>query len=528
MRDLARRTPAWAITALLGVLYLILAPYSPDLAAASYRSNLFASVGFSIWDNSWYGGHHLPAYSLLAPGLGALIGPRLLTAISMTVAAALFAALIDGAFPSRATRIAAVWCAIGLGIQMLSSRVAFDLGLAIGLGALLAARRGHMWPALGLTVLCSLASPVAGAFVALAFLAWGLGGRSRVWAGALTAAALLPIGLLVIMFPEGGTQPFVPSAFWPALLGVVVVGFLVPPERRVLRIGVALYAGALIASYVIPTAVGANSDRLGAIFAGPLAACVLVTATPSGRRWIALLVLAPFLFYWQANEPVADYAAAASDPGVKAAYYAPLLGELSRLGIGYGATPARIEVVPLATHWESRWVAPHVMLARGWERQLDRYRNPLFYEEPAALTPQRYREWLTANSVSYVALPDAKVDYSSEREAALLRGAAPPYLRPLWSSDHWRLFAVAGAAPLVSPPAVMSAVSTDSVTLRVPAAGSYLVRVHFTPYWKVTPQGCVSEAPGGWTSVLARRAGTVRLVISFSLERVLDHSARCS
>ncbi len=87
-------------------------------------------------------------------------------------------------------------------------------------------------------------------------------------------------------------------------------------------------------------------------------------------------------------------------------------------------------MVPLATHWESRWVAPHVMLARGWERQLDRYRNPLFYEEPAALTPQRYREWLTANAVSYVALPDAKVDYSAEREAALLRGAGRrPYLR---------------------------------------------------------------------------------------------------
>ena len=527
MRDLARRAPAWAITALLGVVYLILSPYSPDLAAASYRSHLFASVGFSIWDNSWYGGHHLPAYSLLAPALGALIGPRVLTAVSMTIAAALFAKLIDGAFGSRATRIAAIWCAIGLGIQMLSSRVAFDLGLAIGLGALLAARRGRMWPALVLSVLCSVASPVAGAFVALAFLAWGLGGRSRAWAGTLTAAALLPIGLLVVMFPEGGTQPFVPSAFWPALAGVVVVGFLVAPEHRVLRIGVALYAGALIASYVVPTAVGANSDRLGAIFAGPLAACVLITATPSGRRWITLLVLAPFLIYWQANEPVADYAAAASDPGVKASYYAPLLGELSRLGVGYAATPARIEVVPLATHWESRWVAPHVMLARGWERQLDRYRNPLFYEEPAALTAQRYRQWLTANSISYVALPDAKVDYSSEQEAALLRSRSPAYLRLIWSSAHWRLFAVSGAPPLVSPPAVMSAAGTDSVTLRVPAAGSYLVRVHFTPYWKLTPHGCVGEGPDGWSRILTRGAGTVRLVISFSLGRVLDHSTRC-
>jgi hypothetical protein len=168
------------------------------------------------------------------------------------------------------------------------------------------------------------------------------------------------------------------------------------------------------------------------------------------------------------------------------------------------------------------------MLARGWERQLDRYRNPLFYEESVPLTAQRYREWLDSNSVSYVALPDAKADYSAEREAALLRGSPPSYLTPVWSSDHWRLFAVSGAGTLVSPPAVMSAVSTDSVTLRVPSAGSYLVHVHFTPYWKLTPEGCVSEAPEGWTNVLARRAGTVKLLISFSLGRVLDHSARCS
>ena len=65
---------------------LIVAPPSPDLAAASYRSDLFARVGFTLWDNGWYGGHHLLGYSLLAPALGALLGPRLLAALSMTVA----------------------------------------------------------------------------------------------------------------------------------------------------------------------------------------------------------------------------------------------------------------------------------------------------------------------------------------------------------------------------------------------------------------------------------------------------------
>ena len=54
-----------------------------------------------------------------------------------------------------------------------------------------------------------------------------------------------------------------------------------------------------------------------------------------------------------------------------ASYYTPLIGELHSLGIGYGARPARIEVVATVDHWEARWIAPHVMIARGWERQLD-------------------------------------------------------------------------------------------------------------------------------------------------------------
>ena len=62
-----RRPPAWTLTALIAVVYLIVAPQSPDLAAASYRSHLFSQLGFTVWDNSWYGGHHLPAYSVLAP-----------------------------------------------------------------------------------------------------------------------------------------------------------------------------------------------------------------------------------------------------------------------------------------------------------------------------------------------------------------------------------------------------------------------------------------------------------------------------
>jgi len=527
-----RLPPAWTITAALGIVYLILAPQSPDLAAASYRSSLFSSAGFTLWDNSWYGGHHLLAYSLLAPALGSLIGPQPLAAIAMVAATALFALLIDGCFSSRATRIAAAWFALGASVALLSSRVPFDLGLAIGLGALLLARRKHLLLALGMSVLTALASPVAGAFLALAFLAWALSGPARTWPVALTIAALAPIGALTIAFPEGGTQPFAASAFYPDLVGVLVVAVLVKPldtqvPARVLRLGVWLYALALIGSYVLPTAVGGNVDRLGAQAAGPVAALALVGASRWRRR--LLLVLAPFLLYWQATAPVTDFASTLSNPSVNASYYAPLVSELHALGVGYDARPARIEVVATADHWEARYVAVHVMIARGWERQLDTFRNGLFYEESKPLTAARYRAWLSANAISYVALPDAPLDYSAHAEAGLLRAGPPSYLREVWRSRHWRLFAVLDASPLAQAPAVLTSASSDSLTLYAPRPGAYTLRVRFTPYWALASgSGCVTRATQEWTTVQARRAGSFHLVIRFSLARVFSDAPRCS
>jgi len=529
-----RLPPGWTITAALATVYLIAAPPSADLAAASYRSNLFSRVGFTLWDNSWYGGHHLPAYSLLAPALGALVGLHLLAAIAMIAATALFGALIAGRFPRAAARGAEAWFAAGTSVALLSNRVPFDLGLAIAMGALAVLVRGRMRTALLLTVLAAVASPVDGAFLALAYVVWALTGTRRAWAAALLVAALAPIGLLALAFPEGGNQPFAASAFYPALAAVLGIALLIPREQRTLRAGALLYAAALSGSYLLPTAVGGNADRLGALMGAPVIALMLLAGSTIGRRPRLLLAASPLLFYWQANAPLTDFSAAISGPASGASYYAPLLGELRALGVGYGARPARIEVVPVVDHFEARWVAPAVMLARGWERQLDVYRDGLFYS--GSLSAARYRAWLGEEAVSYVALPDARLDYSARGEARLLRGQlpggagrAPAYLREVWHSRHWRLFAVREPRPLLEGPAVLRSVGTDSFTLLATSAGTSLVRIHFTPYWKLASgSGCVSRAPGDWTRVEARTPGSVRVVIAFSLTRVFSHGPRCT
>src|SRR5204863_124058 len=138
---------------------------------------------------------------------------------------------------------------------------------------------------------------------------------------------------------------------------VVAVGFVIPNQARVVRIGVALYALAMVASFALATPLGGNVVRLGALFAGPVLAAL---AWRSNRRALALLALP--LVYWQWVAPVDDWARAAGDASVHERYYDGLIGFLGAQRGG----PFRMEIPFTDNHWESRWVAPHVPLARGW------------------------------------------------------------------------------------------------------------------------------------------------------------------
>ncbi|MGA9315825.1 MAG: hypothetical protein WBV77_14500, partial [Solirubrobacteraceae bacterium] len=269
-------TLALGVAIPLALAYLILAPPAGDLAAATYRSDLFARVGLTTWDTGWYAAHGywLPGYSLLSPALGALLGVRLLLALSAVAACTLFALIAQRVFATAAARLAAAWFALGFCVGLLSGRVPYDLGFAIGLASVLALMREALPAALVLAVLTSVASPVAGAFLGLAGLAIALadlrGGRvlenavPPARAGgivsffrhttdsktrrdergpderrrhghreiqaqadlrrglALCAAALLPVLALGIAYPNGGYEPFAVSAFWPALAGVLL------------------------------------------------------------------------------------------------------------------------------------------------------------------------------------------------------------------------------------------------------------------------------------------------------------------
>jgi hypothetical protein len=237
-----------------------------------------------------------------------------------------------------------------------------------------------------------------------------------------------------------------------------------------------------------------------------------------------LIALAVPLLYWQWVAPVQNWVQTRGDPSTQRAYYAPLVAELRARQAREG--PFRVEIPFTANHWEARYVAPVVPIARGWERQLDIARNGLFYDGP--LTAARYRRWLDEQGVRYVALPDAPSDDAGRAEAALVT-TGHAHLAEVWSNEHWHLFAVPGARGLARGPARVTAIGPDRVDLRASGPGTVDLRVRFTPYWTLrTGRGCVSRAPSGWTRLRLRAPGTVRLRAAFSLRRIGASSADCT
>lgn len=170
-------------------------------------------------------------------------------------------------------------------------------------------------------------------------------------------------------------------------------------------------------------------------------------------------------------------------------------------------------------------MAPEFPLARGWERQLDIKYNALFYD--GTLTAARYDAWLHQVAVRYVAVSDKDLDYSAKQEVALIdRGL--PYLRPVFRTRHWRVYAVRDPTPIVEGAATLTELGSDWLTVQGLRPGTATVRVHYSPYWAVVHgSGCVAP-DGSFTKLTVRQPGPMKLAMRFSLTRIGAHSVRCS
>jgi hypothetical protein len=504
------------VAAALGGLYLIVEPSSADHAAQVFRSGLFEAEGVSAWNNFWFGGHHLPGYSLLFPPLASLIGPRLVGFVATVAASLLFAAIAYRRWGDRAA-FGVVWFAAGASISLYTGRLTFALGVPIALAAVFAAQRGWRLPAIGLAALCPLASPVAALFLACGAVGYALAERRRQGLELATAAGGMTIAL-ALAFPEGGSEPFDASSFQPALLMAVAVFLALPRDEKLLRYSVAVYAAVLAAAFLVQSPMGGNATRMGSLLLGPALAFGLWR-----RQRFALVLLVPVLVYWQWSPVVRDLEEVRAQPSVEAGYYAPVRDFLR--GAPHHSA-YRVEVLPAAHHWESAYVPRGIYIARGWERQLDRKLNPLFYDE--ALTASEYRNWLDDLGVGYVAVPDAPLDYAAESEAALIaRGL--PYLEKVFTSADWSVYRVRDPAPLAVGAGDLVKLTPEGFVVDADAPGTVLVRVHWTPYWSIEQgTGCVEQSPGGFTTLEVTEPGRFRVGVDFAPLRALDRGPRCA
>lgn len=498
-----------------------------DWPAQLFRVELFRQAGLTLWNGQWYGGHYTWGYSVLFPPMAAWFGPMTVGIASTVLASFFLAAILRRSF-GRVGPYAACWFAVAATVNLAVGRLTFGLGMAIGLLAVLALQRRWRVTSVLAAVATPLASPVAGAFLGLAIAAYFLDQCLRRHAGKparvalpaiLTTAAITPILVTAVLFPDPGSFPFRGGHFLGVVGSSIGLVIFLPRQARVLRIAAALLALTAVPAYLIANPLGGNLARLSIFFVAP----ILMAALWNRRRWLVLLAALPLSMWVVVPGAAADVARSLDDPSADAAYHLPITSFVKVAGGEIG----RIEIPFTKGHWETAYIAPEIPLARGWERQIDRDRNPLFYEE--TLSAADYHAWILDNAVRWVALPNVDLDHSAGAEAALLETDLP-WLDLRLTTDDWRLWEVADAQPLVDEPARLIADTADGITIEVPEAMSVIVRSRYTPYWSVSAgSACVEESDTGLTRVVAREPGVITLQPEFSLQPLLDRGgSSCS
>ncbi|MFG2956272.1 MFS transporter [Streptomyces sp. NPDC048291] len=554
------RHPVLSVTALAGVLHIIwfftFANSGGDLAAQDAWAEFVGRHPDSAYNLAWYGGMHPVSYSVVSPYLMSLIGVRTTMMLAGTVSAGLLTLLL---IRSRAVKNP-LWAALAgvfaLICNALSGRVTFGLGTMFALAAVGAV---FCWPyrwrykrwakalvAAPFAALATMSSPVAGLFVGLVAVALFLQKRRPgAWALGLAPAAVVAVSAW--LFPFSGTQPMgFGSVIMPLTYGLLCL-FLVPKEWKTVRLTAAVYSLGVVLVWLVSSQIGSNISRLPMLFAGATLIAALPYTVPRSRRYYTVVLAFLGVCGWISYKSVDDIIHT-TPTASWARELAPLVHQLQQVG----AEKGRVEVVPARSHREASALAPYVNLARGWNRQADMERNPLFYDD--SLNSANYHEWLQRWAVHFVVVPkdNPDGDGGGDRERALVQRGMP-YLKQIWGDANWQLFRVTDPVPLAEPDAVVDSAEQGELTIEVRKAGRILIRIPYSPWLSIVDadgkslkapreteaskhradgepktytnvNGCLMETPEDakgdkWTMLLAPRAGTYRLASPYQLPR---------
>jgi hypothetical protein len=510
-----------ALAAVLTALVVGLAPPGTDFAAHAYQTSLFARGGYDIWNNDWYAGRYeFVTYSVLYYPVASVFGMALVAVVGQAIAVGAFALLLHDEFGPQglwaARTFALVWP-----LFMVTAAYPSALGMTLALVALRSLQRGRPTRACAASALTLAASPLAFLLLTVLLAAIALGKRVRGWKLLYPALTVVALGafevLLWKVFPsQARSLPASEKMVSVVAFCATVVALTWGIERaRVLRCVFVVYGAATVIVYLVPSAVGDAITRLN------LLAVPMVVLTLSLGAWRerprALVAAAVGLAAWLNIAPlVSSFAAGVRTAASNASYWQPAIAFLRA-----HRTPSyRVEAVDTLGHWPALYLArAGIPLARGWFRQDDFPQNAILYRR---LTARGYVAWLHTIAVRYVVLPDARLDFSAQREAQLLRSGRSG-LRVVLRTSHLTIFDVPRPRAIVTGPgrARVLSLTQSAAVLDLWRAGTYRVAIRYTPYWAVSA-GCVRPTRDGMTRLIVRRPGRTQLAFRWTPERALD------
>ena len=504
---------AVAIAAVAALLLVALGPPGGDVPAHLYRT-LLVREGVYVWDNLWYGGQYpFASYSLLYYLPAALVGNVPLVFAAVLASAALFAAVATREWGDAALWPARVFAVLAAG-PLFTGTYSYALGFATLLGTLSALQSGRTWIAVACAALTLGFSPLAFLFLCL-ILGAVVVARRRIernavlFAAGLVAAVALQ-AVAIWLFPTDARYPFRALELAAVVTVSLLGGALALRARRgtLLAAFFALWAVASTVVFFLSSPVGENFTRLRSVVF-PL---VLLTALLARFRPLPLAATAlAFAFAYNVIPYAAVIPERADSRPAEESFWRPALAFLR----AHSTPEYRVEVVPTFDHWEAYWVPrAGFALARGWYRQIDIAENPVLYRKP--LSAAAYRAWLRRMGVKYVLLPDVHLGaMGAEWEADLLRSGRAGLVRA-FRTPEWTVYRLPSPSPILTGPAParVTVFGHQRIAGSVAAAGTYRLRVRYTPYWRVAEgRVCLARAPDGATRIVASRAGAFALAL---------------
>ncbi len=473
--------------------------------------------GALLWDNEWYGGaYQLVNYGFVFYWLAQFVNCNVLVVAAAAVLPILFYVYMRRVYEVTDILPSAALAGV-LAVYLANGQDPFLFALALTFGGLVADACGRRLLAAVLIGVASFANPVAVAVGAIFLVAQYLACPERRPGLRRLALYLVPFLIarlaLTLFFWEaatyayGGYEVLLYSSFGAGGVALALVSD--DPRRRAKAILFGTFGVVALAAAFLPAnPMGGTFGRFFFVFGAPLFLTVRRVLMPR----IALIAIVVGVAIGQLIMPAGHFVSPAEGASTKPAFFASALA----FAAAHYDPDYRYEVVALSNHWEAYYFPlDGYAIARGWYRQSDALHNELLNQP--TFGADQYVDWLRDMGVEYVFLPHALLDTSGPRETAIL--ATDPRFTVVYRSADWTIYRLRGAQPIVVAQdglgvAHVSAFDTESVALSVSRPGSYLVKVSYSPYWRVASgEGTLTPGPDDFMVLHAPIAGALDLRI---------------